>query len=102
MAQGRLLKLAGIAALWVAIVLYNLISLQVIHHQHYVQLAKSHQERPLEIAAPRGTLFDRTGQTLAMSVPTESVYVNPLKLPDLEVAADLLGRVLHLDRAELL
>lgn len=37
-----------------------------------------------------------------MSVPTASVYVNPLKLPDLGVAADLLSRVLHLDRTELL
>ncbi|MGO9257343.1 MAG: penicillin-binding protein [Bryobacteraceae bacterium] len=102
MRQGRLLTLAGITALWGAGVLYNLISLQVVHHQYYTQLAKSHQEVPLEIPAPRGTLFDRTGQTLAMSLPTESVYVNPLKLPDLEVAADLLGLVLHLDRAELL
>ena len=101
MAQGRLLILAGIAALWGADVLYHLLSLQVLHHQYYVRLARSHQEVPLEIPAPRGTLFDRTGQTLAMSVPTETVYVNPLKLPDLDVAADLLGRVLHLDRTAL-
>ena len=102
MGQGRLLILAGIASLWGAGVFSQLISLQVFHHQHYLQLARSHQEVPLEIPAPRGTIFDRTGQTLAMSVPTESVYVNPLKLPDLEVAAGLLGRVLHLDREDLL
>jgi cell division protein FtsI (penicillin-binding protein 3) len=102
MGQGRLLTLAGIAALWVAVVLYQLISLQVFHHRHYVELARSHQEVALEIPAPRGTIFDRSGQTLAMSVPTASVYVNPLKLPDLAVAADLLGRALHLDRTQLL
>lgn len=102
MGQARLLKLAGFAAIWVTVVLYHLISLQVFHHQHYVQLAKSHQEVSLEVPAPRGTIFDRTGQTLAMSVPTASVYVNPLKLPDLGVAADLLGRALHLDSRELL
>ncbi len=102
MGQGRILTLAGIASLWVALILYHLISLQIFHHQHYVQLAKSHQEVSLEIPAPRGTIFDRSGQTLAMSVPTASVYVNPLKLPDLGVAADLLGRALHLDRADLL
>jgi hypothetical protein len=39
MGQGRLLTLAGIASLWVALILYHLISLQIIHHQHYVQLA---------------------------------------------------------------
>jgi cell division protein FtsI (penicillin-binding protein 3) len=37
-----------------------------------------------------------------MSVPAESVYINPLKVPDLGVAAGLLAPVLHLDRAELL
>ncbi len=101
MGQRRLLTLAGIAAFWAAVVLYHLISLQVFHHRYYVQLARQHQEVPIEVPAPRGTLFDRNGQTLAMSVPTESVYVNPLKLPDLGMAADLLGRVLHLDRAQL-
>jgi cell division protein FtsI (penicillin-binding protein 3) len=102
MGQRRLLILAGIASLWVAVVLYHLISLQVFHHQTYVQLARQHQEVSIELPAPRGALYDRTGQTLAMSVPTASVFVNPLKLPDLGVAADLLGRVLHLDRAGLL
>jgi len=102
MAQVRLLILAGIAAFWGSDVLCHLISLQVIHHDQYVRLAKRHQEVEIEIPAPRGTILDRTGQPLAMSVPTESVYVNPLKLPNLEVDGDLLGRVLHLDRAELL
>ena len=102
MVQRRLLILAAIASLWAADVLYHLISLQVVHHQYYVRLARSHQEVPVELPGPRGAIFDRNGQTLAMSVPTESVYVNPLKLPDLGVAADLLSRVLHLDRAELL
>jgi cell division protein FtsI (penicillin-binding protein 3) len=102
MVQVRLLTLAGIATLWGGAVLYRLIDLQVLHHQHYVQAAQSHQEVPMDIPAPRGTIFDRTGQTLAISVPTESIYVNPLKLPDLGVAADLLAQVLHLNGAELL
>jgi len=36
-----------------------------------------------------------------MSVLTESVFVDPLKMPALELNADLLARELHLDRAEL-
>ena len=31
----------------------------------------------LPIPAPRGQIFDRTGHPLAMSVPTESVSVDP-------------------------
>src|SRR5207244_10137537 len=48
-----------------------------------------------------GTIFDRTGRPMAMSVPAESVYLNPLKVPNLEFAAGLLSRALHLDRPEL-
>ena len=55
----------------------------------------------VEIPAPRGTIFDRTGQPLAMSVPTESVSIDPLRAPDLGVASELLALVLHLDRTAL-
>jgi cell division protein FtsI (penicillin-binding protein 3) len=66
-----------------------------------VNLARSRQELIVEIPGPRGTLFDRSGQVLAMSAPTESVYINPLKVPDLGIAAQILSAELDLDRAEL-
>ena len=34
-------------------------------------MARTHQEVVMNIPAPRGTIFDRNGQPLAMSVPTE-------------------------------
>jgi len=101
MVDRRLTWLAGIVLLWGAAIFLKLVSLQVLHHEKYSRLAKARQELAIEILAPRGTIFDRTGRPLAMSVPTESVYVNPLKVPDLEFASDLLSRSLHLDRAEL-
>ena len=64
-------------------------------------MARARQELVIEIPAPRGTIFDRSGQPLAMSVQTESVYVNPLKVPDLGVASEILALVLHVDRAGL-
>jgi cell division protein FtsI (penicillin-binding protein 3) len=64
-------------------------------------MARARQELVIEIPGPRGTIFDRTGRPLAMSVPTESVYINPLRVPDLAIASNLLARALHLDRAEL-
>jgi cell division protein FtsI (penicillin-binding protein 3) len=101
MVDRRLTWLAGIVLLWGAAIFLKLISLQVVHHREYRQMARARQELEIEIPAPRGTIFDRTGQPLAMSVPTESVYVNPLKVPDLGLASDILSQVLHLDRAEL-
>lgn len=64
-------------------------------------MARARQEISVEIAAPRGPILDRNGQALAISIPSEKVIVNPLKIPDLSFAADILSRVLHLDPADL-
>jgi len=101
MIERRLTILAAILVLWGGAIFAKLLSLQVLHHRQYVQLARNREELDLSIPAPRGTIFDRHGLPLAMSVPTESVYVNPLKVPDLEVASTILSLALHLDRTEL-
>jgi cell division protein FtsI (penicillin-binding protein 3) len=101
MVERRLTWLAAIVLLWGAAIFQKLFSLQVLHHQEYSRMARARQELVIEIPAPRGTIFDRSGQPLAMSVQTESVYVNPLKVPDLGVASEILALVLHVDRAGL-
>jgi cell division protein FtsI (penicillin-binding protein 3) len=97
MVERRLKWLAWFVLLWGVVIFSKLISLQVFQHGRYVRLARLQQERPLEIPAPRGAIFDRTGHPLALSTPAISVRVNPLKVPDLEVAAQILGAELHLD-----
>ena len=101
MVNRRLAWLAGIVFLWGAAILFNIISLQVVHHREYAKLATERQVVAVEIPAPRGTIFDRNGQPLAMSVPTEAVSIDPLRAPDLGVASELLALVLHLDRTAL-
>jgi cell division protein FtsI (penicillin-binding protein 3) len=101
MVERRLTWLAGIVLLWGAAIFLKLISLQVLHHQEYSRIARARQEMVIEIPAPRGTIFDRNGQPLAMSVPTESVYINPLKVPDLSVASEILALALHMDHMDL-
>ena len=101
MVERRLTLLAAIVLLWGAAIFEKLVSLQVIRHQEYLKLAKARQELVNEIPAPRGTIFDRGGRPLAMSVQTESVLINPKKVPDVGVASDLLGLVLHMDRQSL-
>ncbi len=100
MVERRLTCLVVIILLWGAAILKNLISLQVIHHREYAVKARSIQEVDVEIPAPRGTIFDRDGRPLAMSLASRTVYINPMKV-DIGVASDLLGYLLHLDRADL-
>src|SRR5580658_11355758 len=101
MGERRLQWLAGIVVLWGAAILWNLVKLEVFHHKEYVRIARRSQEIEIPLPAPRGPILDRSGQPLAMSVAVEKVTVNPLKLPDLPVAADLLALVLHLNRVDL-
>jgi cell division protein FtsI (penicillin-binding protein 3) len=100
MVERRLIWLAGIILVWGAAIFFKLISLQVVHHQQYVAAARRSQEKVDEIPAPRGSIFDRSGAPLALSVPIESVHINPLKAP-LRAASEILSLVLHMDRDEL-
>jgi cell division protein FtsI (penicillin-binding protein 3) len=101
MVERRLAWLAGIVLIWGGAILYKLVTLQVVDHREYVKKARARQEQVVEIRSPRGAILDRTGHPLAMSVPTASVFVDPLKLPAMDLDTDLLARELHLDRAEL-
>ena len=71
------------------------------HHADYVRAAHKQQEETMEISAPRGSIFDRSGQLLAGSVKRDSVYIDPLQAPDLQVASAILSGVLGINRASL-
>ncbi|HEV2202522.1 MAG TPA: penicillin-binding protein [Bryobacteraceae bacterium] len=87
--------------LWVAAIFGRLVFLQVVRHDDLLKLAQSQQQKSVEIEAVRGTIFDRAGQPLAKTLPAESICVDPLKIPDASVAADILSRVLDVDRRDL-
>lgn len=52
--------------------------------------------RTTTIPASRGTIFDRNGEELAMSVPASTVSVNPRLVDDPVATADMLRTVLGL------
>ena len=86
---------------WVGLIFARLLWLQVFQHDELLRQAQSQQQKTVAIQAARGTIFDRTGQPLAKSLPAESVVVNPRRIPDVDVAAELLAAVLKLNRAQL-
>jgi cell division protein FtsI (penicillin-binding protein 3) len=102
LATRRVHMLVRVAFVWAALIAARLIQLQVVQHSQYAQLARGQQQKLEEIKAPRGAILDRYGQRLAMSLPAESVVVDPLRVPDLSVAADVLANILHLNTKDLL
>jgi len=87
--------------LWAVVIFARLVDLQVLHHEEYRRRAIQQTWNKLTVPAPRGRIVDRSGETLALSIPAETIVVNPRLAPDLSVAADIFVRVLHLDRERL-
>lgn len=56
---------------------YRLVVLQVLLHERIAARADSQFEKLIDIPGPRGEIVDRHGRLLAMSVPTEKVFVVP-------------------------
>src|SRR5919199_4795372 len=97
----RLFILGLILFGWALIVVLRLLDLQVFSHAHYVKLAESQQDRLEQVEAPRGAILDRNGNYLAISSASQFVVVNPKRIPNKEIAAALLGRILGIDPAKL-
>lgn len=84
---------------WAGVIFGRLVWLQVIRHDELLRLAEQQQQKTVEVQALRGSILDRTGQPLAKTLPADSVAVDPQRIPDLKTAADLLSRLLDIDRA---
>ncbi|MEO7653936.1 MAG: penicillin-binding protein [Bryobacteraceae bacterium] len=90
--------LAYAAVAWGLAIGCRLVYLQVFRHDDYAIQARDQHFKMVEIPAPRGSIFDRNGQALAISVPIHSIFVNPKRLRSLETAADVIAPALNLDR----
>ncbi len=97
----RLASTAVILFLWALAIFARLIVLQVVQHAKYVEKARKQQEAEVAIPAPRGSIIDRNGQPLAISVPVSSVSVNPLQISNPQMASEILASYLKLDQRTL-
>ena len=64
-----------------AILFFRLWFLQVLSSDQYAHAASRNFVRPVEIAAPRGEILDRTGTILARSQRAYAVMISPPDLP---------------------
>ncbi|CAN5614864.1 penicillin-binding protein [soil metagenome] len=60
----------------------RLIMLQTVEAPLYARLAADQRERVVHFGARRGTIFDRGGEPLAISVDLKTVYADPLLVED--------------------
>lgn len=98
----RRVKIVGrIVVLWGLGIAGALIYTQAVKHEHYLALARQQQQHVIRIPAARGEITDRRGDTLAISIETQSAAVNPQRVKDPRTFAALVSRVLDIDAASL-
>ena len=62
---------------------------------------KNQAQRTVEVNATRGSILDRHGAILAMSIATQALYAHPWKISDAREATDVLAPILALPRSEI-
>ncbi|MGH2729009.1 MAG: peptidoglycan D,D-transpeptidase FtsI family protein [Actinomycetota bacterium] len=79
----------------------RLVTLQIVERPAYARLAAEQREREVTFPARRGTIFDRHGEALAISVDLQTVFADPLHVEDPAAEGAELAPVLDRDPAEL-
>lgn len=95
--RNRVRVLARLGFVWAALIAARLVQLQIVNHDKLSAEAATQQTREVEVELPRGMILDAQGMPLAMSLPVDSVTINPKKLPDADMAVTILSRILELD-----
>jgi len=90
-----------LALVWMAVVLARLSYLQLFCYTEYFAKAQHQQQRVFEISPKRGSIYDRKGRELAISIPMDSVFADPSDIKDAAMVARLLSRVLDIPAEEL-
>ena len=91
---GRTLLLAGCALGWVLLVIARLVSLQITDFERWQEWALKQHFSEITIASERGTITDRNGKLIAVSVPAASIYARPKQIREQGVVVKELAQIL--------
>lgn len=90
----RFLFIVGVWVIWGLAIGVQLVHLQVNQHEELSRKASNQRRQKTNEKQLRGTIYDRTGERMAISVNAESLFVNPDKIENLEATAGKLAPIL--------
>ncbi len=97
----RLYIFAVLLFIWILIICFRLVRLQVVKYHDFILRAGRQQNRTIPVEPRRGNIYDRNGYALAMSIDVDSVFAVPSEISDPQQTANLLGKVLDMDPQEI-
>ena len=95
--RGRILTVFLVLGLGFGLVALRLVHLQVLERSALALRAERQQERMVKLEPKRGTIYDRMGRELAVSVEMDSVYGVPSRADRPRAVAQQLSRILRQD-----
>ena len=95
--RGRIVAVLLLMGLGFALVALRLVYLQVYQRAELTSRAERQQERIVKIESKRGTIYDRTGRELAISLDMSSVYGVPAAVDNPRQLAQQLASILRED-----
>src|SRR2546430_11083677 len=98
----RIYVVIAIMALWATAIGARLCFLHVVHSADYKQRAERQQQRTFEVTPPRGIIYDRHKNELAISVKVDSVFAVPEEIEQPETAAKTLSKILGVPAKDIL
>lgn len=91
---------AGVVGLWGILVAGRLFQLQVVKGASYRVRAEQQQERTIVLSPRRGSILDRNGKELAVSLDATSVFAVPEKVRDAKTEARRIASIVNLPAGE--
>jgi cell division protein FtsI (penicillin-binding protein 3) len=97
---GRLVALLVLFVLGFSGIVIRLVQLQVRDAPSYQALARDQRVKTIPLPAERGSLFDRNGQEMALSLPARAVYADPRLVSRPATTARVIADTLKVDFAD--
>lgn len=96
------IRLVGFLFLMVfSCIVVRAFQLQVVGQEEWRKRAERQHQKTVSLTPKRGTIFDRNGEELALSVRVDSIYIEPPKITDPERAIGVLAKALSLSKASI-
>lgn len=97
----RMVLIAAAMVALGAVMIWRLVSLQVIEPERFLEYGESQRLRTQSLAAERGAIVDRNGVELAVSSPRQSIWADPRLVLDPETTAAQIVALTGVDHDQL-
>jgi len=83
-----------------ALIVARLYWLQILAADRFVALAQDQRQRVVVLSPQRGSMFDRTGAEMAISMDMKTVFANPRFVGDPALVSKAISPILNLNESE--